>query len=220
MFVFLPIYMRMHKFFYVSNEIKTTTIKNILPANIYRIIWAIAVLASLCCAVAFIEKGWSFYASHPTLTVIETTHHGIWNYPFPAITICDINRMSYNLTKSFVENLWVLGAFHVCEQKQELFRIIFLPTILIAFFCRKTPANVSKESLIQDMRLMTELIVPGISEFGTNVDFETNLIRLQDIIDDNELSILEVINLVRTKNILSSHTCTMLLRNFRIDKTC
>jgi len=71
----------------------------------YRIIWAIAVFLSLGCAIVLMKMAWNYYATHPTLTVIETTHHGIWRYPFPAITVCDINRMSYNLTKKFVENL-------------------------------------------------------------------------------------------------------------------
>ncbi|XP_020287814.1 sodium channel protein Nach-like isoform X2 [Pseudomyrmex gracilis] len=114
---------------------------------------------------------WNYYAAHPTLTVIESTHHGIWNYPFPAITVCNINRVSYNLTTQFVENL-------------------------------KIPDNVSKEYLIQEMRLLTELIVPGI--FGHDV--RTNLSNLQNIFDSNNLSILDVISLI-TQN------CSTLLQS-------
>lgn len=47
------------------------------------------------------------------------------------------------------------------------------------------------------MRLMNELLLPGIFEY----DVEKNLTRLQDIIDDNHLSILNVMNLVCTENI-------------------
>jgi len=109
--------------------------------------------------------------------------------------------MSYNLTKSFVENLWVLDAFHVCKTKTKVFRESTLFRRLCNYiFCRKTPANVSKESLIREMQLINELIVPGI--FGADANYETNLTRLQDIIDDNKLSILEVINLVCNKNVL------------------
>ncbi|XP_011860453.1 PREDICTED: sodium channel protein Nach-like isoform X2 [Vollenhovia emeryi] len=125
-----------------------------------RITWAITVFVSLGCAILLMKMAWNYYATHPTLTVIESTHNGIWNYPFPAITVCDINRISYNLTKKFVENLNI-------------------------------PADVSKEYLIQEMRLMNELLLPGI--FG--YDVRRNLTRLQDIIDDNHLSILNVMNL-------------------------
>jgi len=81
-------------------------------------------------------------------------------------------------------------------------KVIFLLTISIAFFYRKTPTNVSKEYLIQEMRLMNELIIPGI--FG--YDVQRNLTRLQDIIDDNHLSILNVMNLVRIENFHHAHS--------------
>ncbi|RLU26310.1 hypothetical protein DMN91_000104 [Ooceraea biroi] len=129
-----------------------------------RIVWAIIVLTSFCCALALINMSWDDYASRPTLTVIESTHHGIWHYPFPAITICNFNRVSYNLTKEFVNKL-------------------------------KIPTNISKEYLIQEMRLTIELILPGV--FG--YDVQKNLTRLQNIIDDNDLSILDVISSI-TRN--------------------
>ncbi|XP_029163226.1 sodium channel protein Nach-like [Nylanderia fulva] len=135
-----------------------------------RIIWAITVLSSLCCAIVLMNMSWNYYASRPTLTVIESTHYGIWNYPFPAITVCNINRISYNLTKEFVKNL-------------------------------KTPPNMSKEFLIQEMRLINELLIPGT--FGHDV--QKNLTRLQYIIDDNRMSILDVVKLI-------SQNCSTLLR--------
>ncbi|XP_011640247.1 sodium channel protein Nach-like isoform X1 [Pogonomyrmex barbatus] len=136
-------------------------ISQIQRSKVERIIWAIAVFASLGCAIALMKMAWNYYVTHPTLTIIESTHRGIWNYPFPAITVCNINRISYNLTKEFIENL-------------------------------KIPANISKEYLIQEMRLMNELLVPGI--FG--YDVQENLTRLQDIIDDNHLSVLNIMNLI------------------------
>lgn len=65
------------------------------------------VFVSLCCALFLIKLSWDFYSSNPTQTVIETTHHGIWNYPFPAITVCNINRVSYKLAKKFIDSMWV-----------------------------------------------------------------------------------------------------------------
>lgn len=49
---------------------------------------------------------------------------------------------------------------------------------------------------------MNELLIPGI--FG--YDVQRNLTRLQDIIDDNHLSILNVMNLVCTENIHYAYT--------------
>ncbi|KAF7381985.1 hypothetical protein HZH66_013417 [Vespula vulgaris] len=126
-------------------------------SKIERIIWAIVLFGSLCCAIVLMKIAWDYYASHPTLTVIETTHRGIWNYPFPAVTICNINRISLNLTRSLVEML-------------------------------SYPSNVSKEFLVQEFRLLLELLDPGVFEH----DVTENLTRLQDIIDDNGLTITEV----------------------------
>ncbi|XP_032665503.1 sodium channel protein Nach-like [Odontomachus brunneus] len=129
-----------------------------------RITWALVIFISLCCAAVLMKMTWNYYATHPTLTVIESTHHGIWNYPFPAVTVCNINRISYNLTKEFINKL-------------------------------KIPANVSKQFLLKEMRLMNELLVPGV--FG--YDVRRNLTRLQDIIDHNNLSVLDVMRMI-TKN--------------------
>ncbi|XP_047368017.1 sodium channel protein Nach-like isoform X2 [Vespa velutina] len=133
-------------------------------SKIERTIWAIILLGSLCCAIVLMKIAWNYYASHPTLTVIETTHRGIWNYPFPAVTICNINRISLNLTRGLVDML-------------------------------SYPSNMSKEFLVQEFRLLLELLDPGVFEH----DVTENLTRLQDIIDDNGLTIREVMEKV-TKN--------------------
>ncbi|XP_048507724.1 sodium channel protein Nach-like isoform X2 [Athalia rosae] len=130
-----------------------------------RITWAVGVIVSLCCAVALMQIAWEYNTSHPTITVIESTHHGIWNYRFPAVTICDINRVSLNRTRDLVRSL-------------------------------KLPNNnVSREDLVMEMRLLNEMLDPGV--FGRNVTI--NLTNLQDIFDFNQLSIPNVMRLV-TRN--------------------
>ncbi|KAI4500560.1 hypothetical protein M0802_004522 [Mischocyttarus mexicanus] len=133
-------------------------------SKIERIIWAIVLFASFCCAIVLMKIAWDYYASHPTLMVIETTHRGIWNYPFPAVTICNINRISLNLTRRLVDTL-------------------------------SHPSNISKEFLVQEFRLLLELLDPGVFEY----DIAENLTRLQNILDDNQLTIPEVMEKV-TRN--------------------
>lgn len=50
----------------------------------------------------------------------------------------------------------------------------------------------SKEFLVQEFRLLLELLDPGVFEH----DVTENLTRLQDIIDDNGLTITEVMEKV------------------------
>ncbi|XP_017761705.1 PREDICTED: sodium channel protein Nach-like [Eufriesea mexicana] len=130
-------------------------------STIERIAWAITVLASLCIATGMLKVTYDYYHKHSILSVIETTHHGIWNYPFPAVTICDFNRVSLKLTKKFVENLTL-------------------------------PMTVSKEFMVQEMKLLDELLYPGIH--GSYV--RNNLSRLQIVFDMNELSIPTIMNSV------------------------
>ncbi|XP_015607553.1 sodium channel protein Nach [Cephus cinctus] len=74
-------------------------------SKIERILWGIVVLALLICALILMKMTWDYYSEHSTLTVLESTHYGIWNYPFPAVTVCNINRVSRSLATRFIETL-------------------------------------------------------------------------------------------------------------------
>ncbi|KZC03894.1 Sodium channel protein Nach [Dufourea novaeangliae] len=104
------------------------------------------------------------YSGDRLSSVVRSTHHGIWHYPFPAVTMCDFNRVSLELTWKLVEKL-------------------------------KLPPSVSKEFIVQEMRLLNELLYPGRNEGN----IRHNLSRLQNIFDANDLSIPMVIKAV-TRN--------------------
>lgn len=59
-----------------------------------RIAWTIIVIAALITAIILLWISWIWNADIPTTTVIESTHYATWNIPFPAITICNFNRIS------------------------------------------------------------------------------------------------------------------------------
>lgn len=211
------------------------------------------VVSSLCIALGLLKGTLNFFAEHFVLSVIETTHNGIWNYPFPAITVCDINRVSLNLTKKFVENLWVLYflfflfsfffsfshlRFWLINQascyyikltlkrpvvKMSVDDLWFLVHRCNFFFflnlscltidklcrqvlyfirrndvsyCRTLPPTVTKEFVAQEMKLLNELLYPGI--YGSHV--RNNLSQLQNIFDMNKLSIPTIMNSVRRES--------------------
>ncbi|XP_053978702.1 sodium channel protein Nach-like [Hylaeus volcanicus] len=126
-----------------------------------RIAWAIAVFTSLCIALGIIKITFDFYENHQVSAVIESTHHGIWNYPFPAVTVCNINRISLRMSRELAEKLII-------------------------------PPTMSKEFIVQELSLLNELLYPGKS--AGNI--RTNLSRLQNIFDRNDLSIPMVIRAV------------------------
>lgn len=40
-----------------------------------------------------------------TFQVIESTHGAIWDVPFPAVTICDMNHISMARARKFAETV-------------------------------------------------------------------------------------------------------------------
>ncbi|CAB0039904.1 unnamed protein product [Trichogramma brassicae] len=66
-------------------------------------VWAAIVVSSLISSLVLMHIAWTYNAAHSTLTVIETTHHGIWNYPFPAVTICNNNQISRDKARNFLK---------------------------------------------------------------------------------------------------------------------
>ncbi|XP_063982072.1 sodium channel protein Nach-like [Diachasmimorpha longicaudata] len=92
-----------------------------------RIIWGITVFSALSCAAFLMHTAWVYNSSRATLTVIESTHRGIWNYPFPAITICNLNRMSLAKTTEFVRGLALPGTLspeYIIKEMQLLLELL------------------------------------------------------------------------------------------------
>lgn len=59
-----------------------------------RYFWLIIVLAAIAASITLVLV--SLYANRetPTVTVIESSHFPTWNIPFPAVTICNFNKIS------------------------------------------------------------------------------------------------------------------------------
>lgn len=59
-----------------------------------RWVWAIIVIIATIVSIILLWVAWKWSSEMPTTTVIESTHYAIWNIPFPAITICSMNKIS------------------------------------------------------------------------------------------------------------------------------
>ncbi|XP_021941869.1 sodium channel protein Nach-like isoform X2 [Zootermopsis nevadensis] len=60
---------------------------------VFRTLWTLMCAMGLVGAVVLINKVWTQYSTSPTITSIESTHYPIWNIPFPAVTICQVNKV-------------------------------------------------------------------------------------------------------------------------------
>lgn len=54
----------------------------------------VIVIFALITSVVLLVISWQWNAQTPTTTVIENTHYATWNIPFPAVTICNMNKIS------------------------------------------------------------------------------------------------------------------------------
>ncbi|XP_045784688.1 sodium channel protein Nach-like isoform X2 [Maniola jurtina] len=66
-----------------------------------RSVWAVTVVISIICAIFLVVTAYRWYARNPIVTVVETTQGVIWDIPFPAVTICDLNIVSRKAARKF-----------------------------------------------------------------------------------------------------------------------
>ncbi|CAH0716098.1 unnamed protein product, partial [Brenthis ino] len=86
----------LHGFKYIAMEKLSVT---------ERSVWAVAVVISVVCATFFVIIAYKWYARNPIVTVVESTQGAIWDIPFPAVTICDLNVISKRAALAFSTNL-------------------------------------------------------------------------------------------------------------------
>lgn len=67
---------------------------------IHRTLWTLMCAFGLAGAVVLINKVWTQYSTSPTITSVESTHYPIWNIPFPAVTICQVNKVHLSAAES------------------------------------------------------------------------------------------------------------------------
>lgn len=70
-----------------------------------RWLWIILSFFALITAIILLWISWNWTAETPTTTVIESTNHPTYNLPFPAITICSMNKLSKPLVMDIVKEM-------------------------------------------------------------------------------------------------------------------
>ncbi|XP_034472548.1 pickpocket protein 11 [Drosophila innubila] len=91
-----------------------------------RCFWLFVVLAAIVASISLVLV--SLYANRetPTVTVIESSHFPTWNIPFPAVTICNFNKISKAKALSMLKNMQ-LPPNVTSQHLQQLFNLTLLP---------------------------------------------------------------------------------------------
>lgn len=72
-----------------------------------RIVWIFIVTISLIASIVLLRISWMWNSEYPVVTVIESTHYATWNIPFPAVTFCNLNKISMSAAMQFASTLYV-----------------------------------------------------------------------------------------------------------------
>jgi amiloride-sensitive sodium channel len=55
--------------------------------------WGAVCILCVSVAVVMMKIVWLRFQDSPTVTTVETTTYPIWNIPFPAVTLCNNNKV-------------------------------------------------------------------------------------------------------------------------------
>lgn len=69
------------------------------------IIWISTITMGIVFASILMQLAWKKFETNPTITTIETNAYPIWNLRFPAVTICNINKVYAPAADQFTERM-------------------------------------------------------------------------------------------------------------------
>jgi len=72
-----------------------------------RLMWSAVFIICVSVATVMMRIVWLRFDESPTVTTVETTTYPIWNIPFPAVTLCNNNKVYKSAAIRLAKNLWV-----------------------------------------------------------------------------------------------------------------
>jgi amiloride-sensitive sodium channel len=70
-----------------------------------RLLWSAVCIICVTVATIMMRIVWFRFNNSPTVTTVETTTYPIWNIPFPAVTLCNNNKVYEPVAKELAKNL-------------------------------------------------------------------------------------------------------------------
>ena len=60
----------------------------------HRVMWTLVFLAGIAFSSFFIAQMWNKWEKSPVLLSVDSNRYPLKNIPFPAVTICNVNKVS------------------------------------------------------------------------------------------------------------------------------
>lgn len=89
------------KITFLCNYFRQQKLTNIISLSI----WISACLLGIFFAITLMGLAWNRFQTTPTITTVETNNYPIWNIKFPAITICNNNKVYAPATTNVTNKL-------------------------------------------------------------------------------------------------------------------
>ncbi|KAG5897776.1 hypothetical protein JTB14_019994 [Gonioctena quinquepunctata] len=118
----------------VKNEIETWE----------KIFWIIVVICGICCATYMTILFWGRYISNPTRTTILTSYAPVTTLPFPAVTICNINRILVTKIDKLIQKMDLIDSEKTLVEKA-------LPQLLAFNYPNEIEYNVTELNVLQEV---------------------------------------------------------------------
>lgn len=96
---------------------------------------------------------WRRFQINPTITTIDTTNHPIWEVPFPAVTICNINKVFAPSAENITRQLLNRGI----EYDRILLFYSMVPNLISPIYVEEEFLTISL--ILQDMGYTTETLM-------------------------------------------------------------
>lgn len=84
---------------------------------IFRVFWIIAFLMSVSLAIYLIYQVWDRYTKVPVIVSFQTSEQDIDSIPFPAVTLCNMNKVKNRKNSLSVSTLYFISSVKYCMCK-------------------------------------------------------------------------------------------------------
>ncbi|XP_020800528.1 sodium channel protein Nach [Drosophila serrata] len=88
--------------------------------------WLVVVILAIVTSIVLVVVSWYWSQETPTVTVIESSHFPTWNIPFPAVTICNFNKISKTKAFTLLQQMQLPAGVNKSEL-HNLFNLTLLP---------------------------------------------------------------------------------------------
>lgn len=86
----------LHGFNYVTSD---------LISSKEKFFWSCIVIVAIVVSILLVLESYTWNRKTPTVTLIESSHFAIWNIPFPALTLCNFNKISKSKAMTVAKEL-------------------------------------------------------------------------------------------------------------------